>query len=304
MIYRKNFEGQSGLRLDEAVAALFPAISKTEARRIIDRGGCAVNSSMVRVASRSVRAGDVIEVGLMESGRFKDLLLPSEALLYEDDELIAVNKPAGANTQRTPYQLKGTLEYWVAEYFRQHGIAEPCRVIHRLDRGTSGVMVFPKHKRAAAWLSLRFHDGEADKRYLALVSAAPHEDSWTVDAPIGKVGSARYGIVSGGKSARTEFRVVSVSNRYTLVEARPLTGRTHQIRVHLESSGLPIVGDATYGGIPAPRMMLHCAELSLTNERGVILQLKAPLDDTFTGMMQDSGPAIPSSGGTADTQSP
>ena len=289
MILKKSIETeQGGRRLDEALAALFEALSKSEARRIIDRGGCAVNSSMVRVASRLVKVGDVVEVGVMEKGRFCELTLPPEALLYEDGELIAVNKPAGVNTQRTPYQLKGTLEYWVSECFRKQGSMEPCRVIHRLDRGTSGVMLFPKHKRAAAWLSARFHDNLIQKCYWALVCGRPELDVWSVDGAIGKVGSARYGIMEGGRTALTAFRLLAASERYSLIEARPHTGRTHQIRVHLEASGLPIVGDATYGGAPAPRMMLHCASLELKDERGVEIRVAAPLDAAFEGRLKES----------------
>jgi 23S rRNA pseudouridine1911/1915/1917 synthase len=289
MILRKTVTvEQGGHRLDETVAQLFEALSKSEARRIIDRGGCAVNSVMVRVASRMVRAGDLVEVGVMEAGRFRELTLPPESLLYEDKALIAVNKPAGVNTQRTPYQLKGTLEYWVAEYFRQQGSAEPARVIHRLDRGTSGVMLFPKHKQAAAWLSKRFHDGLVDKRYLALASGVPAQDCWTVDGPIGKMGTSRYGIMSEGRSALTEFRLLSTSGELSLVEARPQTGRTHQIRVHLEAAGLPIVGDATYGGVQAERMLLHCASLEFKDEKGETIRVVAPLDESFTAFIRDN----------------
>jgi len=290
MILRKTVTvEQGGSRLDEAVSTLFESISKSEARRIIDRGGCAVNSSMVRVASRSVKAGDTIEAGVMEAGRFKELTLPPESLLYEDGELIAVNKPAGVNSQRTPYQLKGTLEYWVAEYFRQQGSAEPARVIHRLDRGTSGVMLFPKHKQAAAWLSKRFHDGAVDKRYLALVSGVPAQENWTVDGSVGKLGTSRYGIMAEGRSALTEFRLLSTSGGFSLVEARPHTGRTHQIRVHLEATGLPIVGDATYGGTQAERMLLHCASLEFKDEKGGAIRVIAPLDEPFAIFMRDNG---------------
>ena len=282
MIIRKTIGNeQSGLRLDDAISQLCTGVSKSEARRIIDRGGCTVNVAMVRVASRSVKAGDVIEIGVMEAGRFSELVLPPEALLYEDAELIAVNKPAGINSQRTPYQLKGTLEFWVAEYFKSHGSNEPARVVHRLDRGTSGAMLFPKDKRAAAWLSARFKDGLVGKRYLALVSGFPEAEVWRVDAPIGKVAPAHYGIVPGGKSAVTEFRLLSSSGGISLVEARPLTGRTHQIRVHLAESGLPIIGDSTYGGQSAGRMMLHCAEMGLKNEQGKDIRVIAPLDEAF-----------------------
>lgn len=288
MIIRKEIGKQhNGLRLDDAIATLCSGISKSEARRIIDRGGCAVNAAMVRVASRAVKTGDTFEIGVMEAGRFRDLLLPTEALLYEDSDLIAVNKPAGINTQRTPYQLKGTLEYWVTEYFKAQGNPEPARVVHRLDRGTSGAMLFPKHKPAAAWLSKRFHDGAVDKRYLALVAGRPQQEFWTVDAPIGKIASARYGIVAGGRSAVTEFRLLSSSGELSLVEAKPLTGRTHQIRVHLEYGGTPIIGDPTYGNRSAERMMLHCSEMTLLDAKGKELRVRAPLDGIFAGCLTE-----------------
>ncbi|MDD2308170.1 MAG: RluA family pseudouridine synthase [Desulfuromonadaceae bacterium] len=282
MILRKNVgKEQNGSRLDDAISTLCPGVSKSEARRIIDRGGCTINVALVRVASRSVKAGDVIEIGVMETGRFKELQLPPEALLYEDEELIAVNKPAGINSQRTPYQLKGTLEYWVTEYFKAAGSSEPARVVHRLDRGTSGAMLFPKNRQSAARLSKLFQDGLVDKLYLALVSGRPDQERWTVDAPIGKVASARYGIVEGGKAAVTEFRTVATSGDISLVEARPLTGRTHQIRVHLASVGLPILGDATYDGGAARRMMLHCSVMKFQNTKKMEISVKAPLAGEF-----------------------
>ena len=200
-----------------------------------------------------------------------------------------MNKPAGVNSQRTPYQLKGTLEYWVAAYFRQQGINEPARVIHRLDRGTSGVMLFPKQRQAAARLSALFHDGLVEKRYLALVCGRPAEETWAVDGAIGKVGSARYGIMAGGRSALTSFRLLAGADEYSLVEAVPQTGRTHQIRVHLEASGLPIVGDATYGGEAAARMMLHCASLAFKDRKGAAICVNAPFDEDFQGFMHEKG---------------
>jgi len=282
MILRKTVgKDQHNLRLDDAIATLCTEVSKSEARRIIDRGGCTVNVALVRVASRSVKSGDVIEIGVMEAGRFQELRLPPEAILYEDTELIAVNKPAGINSQRTPYQLKGTLEYWVSEYFKGAGNPEPARVVHRLDRGTSGAMLFPKNRQGAGRLSKLFQDGLIEKLYLALVSGNPAQDVWRVDAPIGKVAPARYGIVEGGKVAITEFRTVASSGDLSLVEAKPLTGRTHQIRVHLASVGLPILGDGTYGGEAAGRMMLHCSAMTFQNSKISGVTVTAPLDGEF-----------------------
>jgi len=157
----------SGLRLDEALSRC-AKISKGEARRIIDRGGCAVNQSMVRVASRTVKSGDLLTVGIMEPGRFQELLLPPEAIIYQDSDLLAINKPSGVASQRTPYQLKGTLEYWAGEEFARQGIREPVRIVHRLDRGTSGLMLFPRHRQAAAWLSELFRQGQMENAILHL----------------------------------------------------------------------------------------------------------------------------------------
>jgi RluA family pseudouridine synthase len=294
MIVRKTVEKeQHSVRLDDAITALCVGVSKSEARRIIDRGGCTVNVALVRVASRSVKAGDIIEIGIMEAGRFQELHLPPEALLYEDAELIAVNKPVGINSQRTPYQLKGTLEYWVAEYFKAQGNNEPARVVHRLDRGTSGAMLFPKNRPAAAWLSKQFQDGLVEKRYLALVSGHSEEERWIVDAPIGKIASARYGIVEGGKASVTEFCTLASSGNVSLVEAKPLTGRTHQIRVHLASVGLPIIGDSIYGGQSAGRMMLHCSEMTFQDTKKVAVRIIAPLDMPFEELVGGLTQATP-----------
>lgn len=270
----------AGQRLDETLS-LLAGISRGEARRIIDRGGCAVNQAMVRVASRSMRLDDHLTVGLMEQGRFKELVLPPEAIVYQDKDLLAINKPSGIASQRTPYQLKGTLEYWVAEEFARQGIKEPVRVVHRLDRGTSGLMLFPKHRQAAAWLSELFKQGAINKRYLALVAGEPAEQCWSADGPIGKLGSARWGIMPEGRAALTDFRLLSAADGMALVEAWPRTGRTHQIRVHLSAEGLPIVGDATYGGLAAERLMLHCVGLQFAGRNGLPCSLEALPDSGF-----------------------
>lgn len=270
----------AGFRLDEAVARL-AGISKGESRRIVDRGGCAVNRTMVRVASRCVAAGDMLTVGIMQPGEYQELVLGSDAVVYQDGDLLAINKPSGIASQRTPYQLKGTLEYWVAEEFVRQGVREPVRVVHRLDRGTSGLMLFPKHRQSAAWLSELFRCGTIRKRYLALVAGVPPASEWRSDGAIGKIGSSRWGIVAGGRPALTEFRIVGTVGRWSLVEAVPRTGRTHQIRVHLSAAGLPIVGDQAYGGESAQRLMLHCMQLVFRSRTGQELDLTALPDDSF-----------------------
>lgn len=280
----------TGKRLDEVLAQL-AGLSKGEARRIIDRGGCAVNQVMVRVASRSLKDGDSLTVGIMQQGEFRELSLPPASIVYQDRDLLAVNKPVGVASQRTPYQLKGTLEYWVAEEFVRQGIKEPVRVVHRLDRGTSGLMLFPKHRQAAAWLSELFRQGALHKRYLALVTGTPADKQWSANGAIGKVGSARWGVIAEGRHALTDFSLLAAADGRALLEAHPRTGRTHQIRVHLAAGGLPIVGDTTYAGSPAARLMLHCIGLDFESRNGVQLELEAPADDTFAGICGNCWPA-------------
>jgi 23S rRNA pseudouridine1911/1915/1917 synthase len=282
-----------GVRLDDAAKALFPQLSKSQIRRIIDLGGCAVNQVMVRVASRELNEGDEIIIGVMEPERFVDFRLKTEELLYDDRNYLALNKPSGINCQRTPYQLKGTAEYAVSLFLKEQGINEPARVIHRLDRGTSGVMFFPKSKPAAAFISTELKESRVEKVYWAIVSDLPEESEWTVDAPIGKVNKSSYGVTLPGKPSVTEFRTISTSGRFALIEARPLTGRTHQIRVHLTHSGLPIVGDSTYGGAPAERMLLHCRSMSFLGSKRENIRAEAPVDECFRNLATSFGITLP-----------
>ena len=283
----------ANMRLDDAAKGLFPQLSKSEIRRVIDLGGCAVNQVMVRVASKQMKKGDEIIIGVMESERFVDFRISGETLLYEDRNFLSLCKPSGINSQRTPYQLKGTAEYAVAEYLKSTGSNEPARVIHRLDRGTSGVMFFPKNKPAATWISDQLKNSQVEKVYWAIVSDAPDDGSWRVDAPIGKLNKFRYGVMMPGKPAVTEFRLIASGSGAHLIEARPLTGRTHQIRVHLNHSGLPIVGDAPYGGAPAERMMLHCRMMAFRDKGGKLIAATATPDESFMRLAEKHQLEIP-----------
>jgi len=279
----------SGKRLDDGAAQLFPTLSKSRIRKIIDVGGCSVNNAMVRVASRKLQEGDEIVLGVMEPERFQDLMFTPADILYEDADVLAISKPVGINSQRTPYQLKGTVEYAIGAYLKDEGIDEPVRIVHRLDRGTSGVMLFPKNRQSAARLSRQLHDGEIEKHYLALVKGIPQQREWLIDAPIAKIAPSRYGVATPGKEAQTEFRVVAAGGDAALLEARPLTGRTHQIRVHLEYDALPIVGDRVYGGVKACRMMLHCLSMSFQDGNGNRVSVSAPPDSIFLELCREFG---------------
>jgi 23S rRNA pseudouridine1911/1915/1917 synthase len=273
------------MRLDDGAKLIFPQFSKGELRRIIDWGGCNVSQALVRVASRTLKEGDEIALGVMEPERCIELVYTKKDLLYEDKDFLAVYKAEGFNSQRTPYQLKGTVEYAVECYMKAIGLKDPSRVVHRLDRGTSGVMFFPKHKQAATLISNLLKEGKVQKTYWALVSGSPDQQEWSVNAPIDKLSKFRYGVNLTGKPARTLFRVMGEGAGVTAVEARPLTGRTHQIRVHLSHGGFPIIGDGSYGGEPAARMMLHCRSMRFTGSKGKLIEAVAPVDAAFSERM-------------------
>lgn len=280
---------QEGLRLDDGLKAIFPQLSKTEIRRLVDWGSCTINMALVRVASRQLKSGDAIALGLIEKERCVDLVYAPADMLYEDSHCLAVNKGVGINSQRTPYQLKGTAEYAVGCYLRAIGLDEEARIVHRLDRGTSGVLFFPKSKKSASHIAGEFKAGKVEKIYWALVSGVPTDDSWCVDAPIGKLNKFRYGVMQPGKNSVTRFRIIARGSNSALVEARPLTGRTHQIRVHLAYSDLPITGDVNYGGPPAERVMLHCRQMAFKAPSGHMITATAPVDDTFHSVCRSYG---------------
>lgn len=284
---------QAGMRLDDGAARLFPGLSKSRIRKIIDWGGCSIAGTMVRVASRLLAEGDEITLGVMAPEEYRELTLGRADILYDDRDYLAVNKAAGINCQRIPYQLKGTMEHAVTLHFRSCGIREPARVVHRLDRGTSGVMIFPKNRRAAAHFSAALQRGAVEKIYWAVVAGTPDTDQWTVTAPIAKVDRARYGVALPGREAETHFRVRAPGSGATLVEARPLTGRTHQIRVHLAHCGLPILGDAVYGGAPAARLLLHCRSMTFVTAEGRTVTATAPVDREFAACCAAAGIPLP-----------
>ncbi len=142
-------------------------------------------------------------------------------------------------------------------------------------------MFFPKTRRAAAHLSDRLQAGAVEKVYWAIVPAAAGPDAWTVDAPVASLGKSRFGVGPGGRDARTDFRILAAGPGAALLEARPLSGRSHQIRVHLAHGGRAVVGDTRYGGLAAPRMMLHCRRMAFEAADGRRVEATAPPDAAF-----------------------
>lgn len=242
------------MRLDQAIAARHPELSRRKARELISLERVLVNDRPVRVASREVKESDRITI--VEA-------LPEISILNETRDWIAVDKPAGMPTQPTRDRATRSLEELMRIRFRD------IFLVHRIDTQTTGVVVFARNRKAAAALSALFVTREVRKTYLA-VAEGRIDHELTIESPI------------GGKDAHTILRPLRQLEDTTLVEAQILTGRTHQIRIHLKSIERPVVGDRRYGSsMPAPRMLLHAWKLEHAFFGG---ELTAPIPADFPAL--------------------
>ena len=278
-----------GGRLDAVLAERDEMESRAEAQRLIDAGHVLVNGE-VKAKRYRLAAGDVVEAALGPEPRAPGELR-AEALdvpiVFADEHIVVVDKPAGMVTHPSKGHDEGTLVHGLLGA----GIAggdDPDRpgIVHRLDRDTSGLMLVARTERAHRRLSRMMRDRDIERRYLALVHGE-FPPALTVDRPIGRDPRrrTRQAVVPvGGKEAITHFRTVERLGHLTLVEARLETGRTHQVRVHLEAAGQPVVGDPLYGqGRPAhglDRQFLHAYRLALPHpETGDEMSFESTLPD-------------------------
>ncbi|MFN7165361.1 MAG: RluA family pseudouridine synthase [Hyphomonas sp.] len=218
----------------------------------------------------------------------EDIALVRAIVLNEDNSLIAFNKPAGLAVQAGSGVAR-SLDDLMAAFAKSNG--KRPRLVHRLDQGTSGVIVAAKTQPVAAKLSEAFSGRDVQKTYLALVKGRlPSAESGVADASLVKVeegGKSRMILArpdrKGAQAARTGWRVLARQGEYGLMQMAPETGRMHQIRVHLMSLGCPILGDALYGEgqATAPRLMLHAAKLDLPHPEGGRLVIEAPVPEDF-----------------------
>ncbi|MFT5442809.1 MAG: 23S rRNA pseudouridine1911/1915/1917 synthase, partial [Myxococcota bacterium] len=271
-----------GQRLDAFIAERAD-FARAQVRRWVERGDALLNDTKVR-PSRKVAVGDVVTARVPEVQTFE--MVAEEiplVVLHEDTDIVVVDKVAGMVVHPAPGHMRGTL---VNALLHACGSLAPAGgemrpgIVHRLDRGTSGVMVVAKTDVAHAHLAEQFHDHTIDRLYRTFVRSLPGADMGVVDAPIGRHPQDRKKMslrTESGRDALTKWRVLA---RYpdagiSLLEIRPESGRTHQIRVHLSSRGMPVAGDPVYGRlkdkkargfrIDLARPALHAMRLAFTH---------------------------------------
>lgn len=275
------------MRIDLFLAAQFPDLSRSYFQYLIEQQSVLIQGSPVKKRTL-VEEGDIVEVTLLESQ--ETVLTPepmSLDILYEDEDLLALNKPSGLVVHPGAGNRNGTLINGVLHYAKTLPESDdPLRpgVVHRLDKDTSGVILIAKTRRMHTRLIDLFSERKIQKTYLAICHNKPSRLS--VDAPIGRHRFRRkeMSISENGKSAQTEFQLIDQYGSFSLLRALPKTGRTHQIRVHLNYLKCPIVGDETYG----PKNPLHKRQLLHAHKLEFIhptlkktLSIEAPLPEDF-----------------------
>lgn len=285
------------LRLDKVIASKYEDLSRTIIQKLIEDNKIWVNKKIAK-ASYKTAVGDVIEI---EEVKPREISLEAQDIplniIYEDKDIIVVNKSKGMVVHPANGNPDGTLVNAIMAICKDSlsGIGGEIRpgIVHRLDKDTSGLIIIAKNDKAHINLSEQIKNREVKKTYLALVRGVINENEATIDMPIGRSTKDRkkMAVTKNGKNAVTHFKVLKRYSKYTYIEVRIETGRTHQIRVHMSEIGYPIIGDEVYSNGKNPfnvkGQMLHAARLSfkhpITKEE---LNLEAPLPKYFTEILR------------------
>ena len=288
----------AGTRLDSFLAAALPDVTRSAAARLIETGQVTVNG---RAVSKSCKlsGGEAITAALPDPEPVE--ALPQDIpldVVYEDADVIVINKPVGLLVHPAPGHPDGTLVnallYHCGDSLSGVGGALRPGIVHRIDRDTSGLIIAAKNDAAHQALSAMLQDHTLARTYEAVVVGNLREDGGTVDAPIGRHHTDRKKMAvtdRGGRRAVTHWEVLERFPGYTHVRCRLETGRTHQIRVHMAYIGHPIYGDTVYGAKkPVPGLTgqcLHAVGLRFLHPRtGELVELRCPLNDEFTAVLE------------------
>jgi 23S rRNA pseudouridine1911/1915/1917 synthase len=317
-------------RLDIAISEQYEAINRSRAQKMIKSGKVYVNGVAEAKAGLLVGSDDKVRV---ELPKIHDIAPQELPVIYEDDDVIVINKPAGTLSHTKgdscdEFTVADFIESKIANFYHKKGkravgdggfadaphddnarrgaskahytnVEKPLvlshkrsansrtGIVHRLDRDTSGVMIGAKNEQARTKLQAQFSQRKAKKTYYAVVEGHLKNDQAIIDLPIRRNAKrpTTFLVEAGGREAITSYRVIEMNNRYSLVELKPQTGRTHQLRVHLAHLGHPIVGDRVYGH-EADRLYLHAAELELTLPNGERETFKSPLPLRFKELVK------------------
>jgi len=269
------YEGPGEERLDKVLVQKLPEFSRARLQSLIKDGKVSLNGRVVTKTGFAVQPQQQIQILLPppEPSSLQPEPIPLD-IVFENGDLLIINKPAGMVVHPSPGHAQGTLVHGILAYHPDlEGVGGERRpgIVHRLDKDTSGLLLVAKNDRAHRWLQEQFRNRQVQKTYLALVDGHPPTPQGRIEAPIGRdpAHRQRMSVLPPGKGreAITEYRVRESFRQHALLEVHPLTGRTHQIRVHMAFLGCPLVGDTLYGhrrpSLSLQRHFLHAARLTL-----------------------------------------
>lgn len=255
------------IRLDQKTLEALPSLSRASVIKLIKDGKVSVNGVVITKAGSKVYTTDAVTVDYDTEtlAEIPEINLP---VLYEDDDCVVIDKPEGILTHsKGAFNPEATVATWLSKNtkgFESDG--QRNGIVHRLDRATSGVMICAKTPEALSWLQKQFSTRKVKKTYIAIIEGKMDPPEAVINMPIERNPKQpqRFRVGSNGKASVTEYYTKKNLEDFTLLQLRPLTGRTHQLRVHLAYQGHPIVGDTFYSGKPAERLYLHAHKLELT----------------------------------------
>ncbi|MBQ6495755.1 MAG: RluA family pseudouridine synthase [Firmicutes bacterium] len=295
----------AGKRLDVALSACLEDLSRSYVQKLIEGGSVTINGDFCCEKKQKVKDGDVLAIEIPDPEKLE--VLPEDIpldIVYEDDDIIVVDKPAGMVVHPANGNWSGTLVnalmyHCAGNLSSINGVIRPG-IVHRIDKDTSGLLMIAKTDRAHLSLSQQLAEHTINRRYVAIVYNNFKEDEGTIDAPIGRdpKNRLRNAVILPGakgsdsaKEAITHYHVLERMGRYTLIEAKLETGRTHQIRVHMAYIGHPLLGDELYGPAKnkagAKRQMLHAKTLGFVHPvRKEYLEFVSSLPDDFIKVLE------------------
>lgn len=295
---KKYIVNESGKRLDAYISSQDEEITRTSAQRLIEQGNILVNGKKQKV-SYKVANGDIITIEEVKPQEIelKAQEIPIE-IIYEDTDIIVVNKPKGMVVHPANGNPDGTLVNAIMAICKDSlsGIGGEIRpgIVHRLDKDTSGLLIVAKNDKAHVNMSEQIKNHEVKKTYIALVRGCVKENEATIDMPIGRSNSDRkkMAVNKNGKNAVTHIKILKRYDKYTLLEINIETGRTHQIRVHLSHIGFPVIGDYIYSNgkneFGVMGQCLHAKELEFKHPiSGNDMKLQAPLPKYFENILKN-----------------
>ena len=274
------------MRLDAYMAQYWPEYSRSVWQKYILAGYVKVNGQTETSTKRSLGEDDEVTYEIPAAPDHSAQTLP---VIFQDDNVVVLDKPAGILTHS-----KGALndEFTVAEFLRPlttyHAHTNRPGIIHRLDRDTSGVIMGARNDDTASMLQRQFSERKVKKTYYAVVVGTPKQYEAFIDLPIGRNPKepSTFRVDPAGKSAQTAYKVLASGNGKSLVELKPTTGRTHQLRVHMAHIGTPIYGDRVYGKV-ADRLYLHAATLEITIPKGDRRVFESPVPAVFEEQVKE-----------------